>query len=114
MIGVSILSPELDGKPVRDLARTAAGVRRIDALSGTDTANSACTRRRACDPCSQPLCRDRTGNRGGKGFRRRRAERAGSALLLGNRRVIFERAAALGLPAATTNVSPASPSSWSG
>jgi hypothetical protein len=38
----------------------------------------------------------------------------GSALLLGNRRVIFERTAALGMPAVTTNVSPASPSSWSG
>jgi putative ABC transport system substrate-binding protein len=109
MTGVSVRSPDLDGKRLELLLDLLPGVRRIDGLAGADTAN---------EPHFAAL-RDAAKARGiafvihtvstygeiAAAVDAAKADGAqglnvmGSALLFGNRKVIFERAAALGLPA---------------
>jgi putative ABC transport system substrate-binding protein len=107
--GVSILSPELDGKRFEILIELLPAARRVDALAGSDTASAqhfealqAAARARGVELVI------RTAKTYGEIAPTIEAAKAagaaglnvlGSALLFGNRQVIFERTAALGLPA---------------
>lgn len=107
--GVSILSPELDGKRFEILLELIPGARRIDALGGSDTANAqhfAALREAAAARGGELVIR--TIGRYDEITPAIEAAKAagaaglnvlGSALLFGNRKVIFERSAALRLPA---------------
>jgi putative ABC transport system substrate-binding protein len=107
--GVSIFSSELDGKRFEILLELLQGVKRVDALAGSDTGS----------PEHLEALQGEAGARGvelvvhkvnsygeiGPAVEAAKAGGAaglnvlGSALLFGNRQVIFERAAVLGLPA---------------
>ncbi|HWD57543.1 MAG TPA: ABC transporter substrate-binding protein [Stellaceae bacterium] len=107
--GISIHSPDLDGKRFEILLELLPGARRIDALAGADTANDkhfaalqdaarargvALTIRTADSYAAIGPAIEAAKNTGAQGL-----NVLGSALLFGNRRVIFERTAALRLPA---------------
>lgn len=107
--GVSILSPDLDGKRFEILLQLLPTARAIGALAGTDTAkqehfvalqDAAQTRgiklviRTASTYAEIGPAIDMVKAAGAAGL-----NVLGSALLFGNRQVIFERTAALGLPA---------------
>jgi len=107
--GISIHSPELDGKRFEILLELIPGARRVDALAGSDTANAQ----------HFQALREAAGARGvelvirtvnayeeiAPAIEAAKASGAaglnvlGSGLLFGNRRVIVERTAALALPA---------------
>jgi putative ABC transport system substrate-binding protein len=106
---VSILSPELDGKRFEILLELLPNARRIGTLAGGDTANAehfatlqSAARARgvelvirtadAYDEIAPAMEAAKTANAAGLNV-------LGSALLFGDRKVIFERSAALGLPA---------------
>ncbi|HJU17188.1 MAG TPA: ABC transporter substrate-binding protein [Stellaceae bacterium] len=107
--GVSILSPELDGKRFEILLELLPGARRIAALAGADTANARhftalqgearardvelVIRTAGAYPEIAPAI-EAAKTAGAAGL-----NVLGSALLFGNRKVIFERTAALRLPA---------------
>jgi putative ABC transport system substrate-binding protein len=107
--GISIHSPDLDGKRFEILLELLPGARRIDALAGTDTANDDhfavlqdAARARAVEltiriadgyaAIAPAIEAAKKAGAGGLNV-------LGSALLFGNRQVIFERTAALRLPA---------------
>lgn len=107
--GVSILSPSLDGKRFDILFELIPNARRIDALGGGDTANAQhfqalreAARARGVELVIRTVA---TYGEIAPAIEAAKASGAaglnvlGSALLFGNRRVIFERTAALGLPA---------------
>ena len=107
--GISVRSPDLDGKRLEILLELLPGVRRIDGLAGSDTAN----------PRHFDELRQAAQSRGidyvihtaaaygdiGPAIAAAKTEGAaglnvmGSALLFGGRKAIFEQTAALGLPA---------------
>ena len=107
--GVSIRSPDLDGKRLEILLELLPGVHRIGGLAGADTANAqhfdalreAARARgveyviRIADTYGGIVPAIEAAKAGGAAG----LNVMGSALLFGNRKVIFERAAALGLPA---------------
>ena len=107
--GVSIHSPDLDGKRLEILIELIPGTRRLAALGGSDTANPQHydLLRRAARARDLDLSIDTVASYGEIGPAIDRAKAAGaeglnvlgSALLFGNRKAIFERAAALRLPA---------------
>ena len=107
--GVSILSPDLDGKRFDILLELLPGARRIGALAGSDTANAQHFEalQAAAHARGVELVIRKVGTYGEIAPAVEAAKAAGaaglnvlgSALLFGNRRIIFERAAALGLPA---------------
>ncbi|HZT88071.1 MAG TPA: ABC transporter substrate-binding protein [Stellaceae bacterium] len=107
--GVSILSPELDGKRFETLLELLPNARRIDALAGSDTANPqhfAALQRDAqgrgvtltirqiggYDEIAPAVEAAKAGGAAGLNV-------LGSALLFGNRKVIIERTKTFGLPA---------------
>ncbi len=107
--GISVHSPDLDGKRFEILLELLPGARRIDALAGSDTANehhfavlqdAARTRgidltiRTADSYAAIAPAIEAAKTAGAQGL-----NVLGSALLFGNRQVIFERTAALRLPA---------------
>ena len=107
--GVSIRSPDLDGKRFDILLELIPGARRLDALAGSDTANEQhfealreAARARGVELLIRtagaygeiPPAVEAAKASGAAGL-----NVLGSALLFGNRRAIFERTAALGLPA---------------
>lgn len=107
--GVSIFSPELDGKRFEILRELLPDTKRIDALAGSDTANAphfAVLQDQARGSGVELTIRtvksydeivpavEAAKAAGSAGL-----NVLGSALLFGNRHVIFERAAALRLPA---------------
>lgn len=107
--GVSILSPELDEKRFEILVELLPRARRINALAGSDTANAQhfealqdAARARGVELVIHTVS---TYGEIAPAIEAVKASGAaglnvlGSALLFGNRRVIFERTAALGLPA---------------
>lgn len=107
--GVSIFSPELDGKRFEILLELLPNARRIDALAGSDTADAqhfAALKDEARGRGVELVIR--TVKAYGEIAPAVEAAKAagaaglnvlGSALLFGNRHVIFERAGALRLPA---------------
>jgi putative ABC transport system substrate-binding protein len=107
--GISVHSPDLDGKRFEALLELIPGVRRIDALSGRDTANEAHFQalRGAASARGVELVIRTVSTNGEIAPAIESAKTSGaaglnvlgSALLFGNRKVIFERTAALGLPA---------------
>jgi len=107
--GVSIFSPELDGKRFEILRELLPRATRIDALAGSDTASAAhfeALQAEAHDRGVELVIRIvKTYGEIAPAVEAAKAGGAaglnvlGSALLFGNRQVIFERAAALGLPA---------------
>lgn len=107
--GVSILSPDLDGKRLEILLELLPSTRHVDALAGSDTANEehskalqAEARARGVELVIRTVgayseiapAIEAAKTAGATGL-----NVLGSALLFGNRQVIFERTAALGLPA---------------
>jgi putative ABC transport system substrate-binding protein len=107
--GVSIFSSELDGKRFGLLLELLPGAHRIDALAGSDTGNAehfealqgeahasgvelVIHKANSYDEIAPAVDAAKAGGAAGLNV-------LGSALLFGNRQVIFERAAALGLPA---------------
>ncbi|HZU88105.1 MAG TPA: ABC transporter substrate-binding protein [Stellaceae bacterium] len=107
--GVSIHSPDLDGKRFEILLELLPGVRHVDALAGSDTANDrhfallqeaarargvALTIRTAANYAAIAPAIEAAKNAGAQGL-----NVLGSALLFGNRQAIFERCQALRLPA---------------
>src|SRR5437588_3159537 len=107
--GVTILASELDSKRQEILIEAAPGVRRIAVLSDTNTtapsvlrALEGAARARGIELCVQPVARLEeiaaaidAANAAGAGA----LNVLGSALLFNNRPIIFERVAALRLPA---------------
>jgi putative ABC transport system substrate-binding protein len=107
--GISVHSPDLDGKRFEILLELLPSARRIDALAGSDTANdhhfailqdAAKTRGveltiRTADSYAAIAPAIETAKKAGA----QGLNVLGSALLFGNRRAIFERTAALRLPA---------------
>jgi putative ABC transport system substrate-binding protein len=107
--GISVHSPDLDGKRFEALLELIPNARRVDALGGSDTANEEHFQalRGAASARGVELVIRTVGAyaeiapaiesakiSGATGL-----NVLGSALLFGNRKVIFERTAALGLPA---------------
>jgi putative ABC transport system substrate-binding protein len=107
--GVSIRSPDLDGKRLEILLELLPGARRIGGLAGVDTANEphfAALREAAKARGIEFVTRTVSAyGEIGPAIEAAKADGAqgldvmGSALLFGSRKVIFERTAALGLPA---------------
>lgn len=107
--GVSIRSPDLDGKRLEILLEVVSGARRIDGLAGADTANAEhfeALREAARARGVEYVIRTAgTYDEIVPAIEAAKASGApglnvmGSALLFGNRKVIFERVGALGLPA---------------
>jgi putative ABC transport system substrate-binding protein len=107
--GVSIFSPELDGKRFEILRELLPQAKRIDALAGSDTENPShfeALRAEARGQGVELIIRTvRTYGEIAPAVEAAKAGGAaglnvlGSALLFGNRQAIFERAAALRLPA---------------
>lgn len=107
--GVSIRSPDLDGKRLEILLDLLPDARRIDGLAGADTANEPhfTALREAAKARGVEFVIHTAANYGEIAPAIEAAKSAGaqglnvmgSALLFGSRKVIFERAAALGLPA---------------
>jgi len=109
MTGVSIFSSELDGKRFEILLQLLPAAHRIDALAGSDTGNAehlqilqdeahargvdlVVHKVNAYDEIVPAVDAAKVGGTAGLNV-------LGSALLFGNRKAIFERAAALRLPA---------------
>jgi len=107
--GVSIFSSELDGKRFEILLELLPNARRIDALAGSDTGSTehleALQGEARARGVALVIHKVSTYEQIGPAVEAAKAGGAaglnvlGSALLFGNRQVIFERAAALGLPA---------------
>lgn len=107
--GVSVHSPDLDGKRLEILIELIPATRRIDALGGSDTSNEQhfqalreAARARGVELVIRAVrgygeiapAIDSAKASGADGL-----NVLGSALLFGNRKIIFERTATLGLPA---------------
>jgi len=107
--GVSVHSPDLDGKRFEILVELIPGVRRIDALGGSDTANEEHFQalRGAASAHGVQLVIRTVGSydeiapaiEAAKAAGALGVNVLGSALLFGSRQVIIERTMALGLPA---------------
>jgi putative ABC transport system substrate-binding protein len=109
MTGVSILSPDLDGKRLEILLELLPGAHHVDALAGRDTANEEHFKELQAEARAHGVeLVIRTVGAYSEIAPAIEAAKAagatglnvlGSALLFGNRQVIFERSAALDLPA---------------
>jgi putative tryptophan/tyrosine transport system substrate-binding protein len=107
--GVSILSEDLDGKRFEILLELLLSARRIDALAGSDAANpehfaalQGEAQRRGIEliiRTAGAYAEIASAIEAAKAAGAAGLNVLGSALLFGNRQVIFERTAALGLPA---------------